>query len=166
MSEIEAFAACNDAFEQSTYYDTCLSVVPNFSNETIVNCIRDLAVAGNYNLIKLHLDTALGQCQEYTWLNSTLQDENRAVTTIIINLCPNNCSNRGVYSAGNCTCDPGFGGSDCSFDVLSPPTITGILDSGICDKSEDKCDEIKLYGYYFLENMGCYVLCVMLPVMR
>ena len=44
MSEIEAFAACNDAFEQSTYYDTCLSVVPNFSNETIVNCIRDLAV--------------------------------------------------------------------------------------------------------------------------
>ena len=45
MSEIEeAFDACKDAFEQSTYYDTCLSVVPNFSNETIVNCIRDLTV--------------------------------------------------------------------------------------------------------------------------
>nr|XP_022287219.1 von Willebrand factor D and EGF domain-containing protein-like [Crassostrea virginica] len=159
MTEVEAFTACNDAFQQSTYYDTCLSVVPNFSNETIVNCVRDLTVTGDHNLTKLHLDTALGQCQEYVLLNSTLQDENPAVTTIIINLCPNNCSNRGVCSGGNCTCDPGFGGSDCSFDVLSPPTITRILDSGICDKSEDTCDEITLYGYYFLENMGtmCYV---------
>nr|XP_022317659.1 von Willebrand factor D and EGF domain-containing protein-like [Crassostrea virginica] len=159
MTEVEAFTECNDAFQQSTYYDTCFSDVPNFSNETIVNCMRDLAVTGDHNLTKLHLDTALRQCQEYVLLNSTLQDENPAVTTIIINLCPNNCSNRGVCSGGNCTCDPGFGGSDCSFDVLSPPTITGILDSGICDKSEDACDEITLFGYYFLENMGttCYV---------
>ena len=45
MTEVEAFTACNDAFQQSTYYDTCLSIVPNFSNETIVNCIRDLTVS-------------------------------------------------------------------------------------------------------------------------
>ena len=57
-------------------------------------------VTGDHNLTKLHLDTALRQCQEYVLLNSTLQDENPAVTTIIINLCPNNCSNRGVCSGG------------------------------------------------------------------
>ena len=45
MTEVEAFTACNDAFQQSTYYDTCLGVVPNFSNETIVNCVRDLTVS-------------------------------------------------------------------------------------------------------------------------
>ena len=45
MTEVEAFTACNDAFQQSTYYDTCFSDVPNFSNETIVNCMRDLAVS-------------------------------------------------------------------------------------------------------------------------
>ena len=45
MTEVEAFTECNDAFQQSTYYDTCFSDVPNFSNETIVNCMRDLAVS-------------------------------------------------------------------------------------------------------------------------
>ena len=60
---------------------------------------------------------------------------------------------------GNCTCDSGFGGSDCSFDVTSPPTITKLSGDGICDKSEDACEFITLYGHYFLENMGttCYV---------
>ena len=54
---------------------------------------------------------------------------------------------------GNCTCDKGYGGSDCSFDVSSPPTITKLSDDGICDKSEETCEDITLYGHYFLENM-------------
>lgn len=60
---------------------------------------------------------------------------------------------------GRCTCDYGFGGSDCSFDVLSPPTITRLSGDGVCDKSLEFCDEITVYGSYFLENMKttCYV---------
>ena len=60
---------------------------------------------------------------------------------------------------GNCTCDSGYGGSDCSFDVSSPPTITRLSGNGVCDKSTETCDDITLYGHYFVENMGttCYV---------
>lgn len=157
-------------------------------------------MTGDQNLTQLHLDTALGQCQAYITLNSTLENEQPEVSMIVINLCPNNCSNRGVCSQGtcswkpsenviakwqiyvaikiklcfwyliqnncqilviigNCTCDHGFGGSDCSFDVLSPPTVVRLSDDGVCDKSLESCEDITVYGHYFLENMGtsCYV---------
>ena len=125
-NSIEAFDICNEAFQKSSHYGTCLQVVPNFSNETLVNCINDMIVStyyiwiyicyikisqflllcffpqmtGDHNLTQLHLNTALGQCQAYILLNSTLQSEHPDVTTLIINLCPNNCSNRGFCSEG------------------------------------------------------------------
>nr|XP_022293342.1 von Willebrand factor D and EGF domain-containing protein-like [Crassostrea virginica] len=154
ISEEEATNLCENDFQQSEYYNTCLQIVPNFSNETFVNCISDLTVTGEQSLTQLHLDTALGQCQTYILLNSTLQAEHPDITTIIINLCPNNCSNRGVCSGGNCTCDHGFGGSDCSFDVRFPPTITQLSDNGLCDRSEEACEDVTLYGSYFVEKMG------------
>ena len=63
------------------------------------------------------------------------------------------------YFEGICTCEDGFGGSDCSFDVSTPPVITRISDDGICDKTDESCEDISLYGHYFVENMGtyCYV---------
>ncbi|XP_061171058.1 von Willebrand factor D and EGF domain-containing protein-like [Saccostrea echinata] len=159
ISENEAIDICQEAFQKSSHYDACLQVVPNFSNESLVNCINDLSMTGNENLTTLHVDTALGQCQAYILLNSTLEKEQPEVTINIVNLCQNNCSNRGICSRGNCTCDYGFGGSDCSFDTLSPPTITRISDDGLCDKSEESCEDITLYGQYFLENMRttCYM---------
>nr|XP_022287798.1 uncharacterized protein LOC111100335 [Crassostrea virginica] len=158
-STLEANDICAEAFQQSSYYNTCLQVVPNFSNETLDNCISDIVMTGEHNLTQLHLDTALGQCQAYILLNSTLQSEHPDMTMLVINLCPNNCSNRGVCSEGNCTCDSGYGGSDCSFDVSSPPTITRLSGNGVCDQSTETCDDITLYGHYFVENMGttCYV---------
>nr|XP_022293366.1 von Willebrand factor D and EGF domain-containing protein-like [Crassostrea virginica] len=158
MSENEAFDACNVAFQQSAFYDTCLESVSDFTNETLENCIIDLTMTGELRLIQLHLDTALGQCQEFILLNYTLQTENPNITTIVVNLCPNNCSNNGLCSEGICTCSPGYGGSDCSFDVSSPPTITQLVGDGVCDKSVDTCSDVTLYGQYFVENMGtnCY----------
>ena len=60
---------------------------------------------------------------------------------------------------GNCTCEQDFAGSDCSFDLLGPPSITHISDFGFCDKSKETCDEITLYGKYFIEKMNtnCYM---------
>lgn len=49
LNELDAYDICNKAFQQSTYYETCLQIVPNFSNETLVNCMNDLVVSNNYN---------------------------------------------------------------------------------------------------------------------
>lgn len=56
--------------------------------------------------------------------------------------------------SGNCTCENGYAGSDCSFDLLGPPAISHISDFGFCDKSKEACDEITLFGKYFIENMN------------
>ena len=45
MSENEAFDACNVAFQQSAFYNTCLESVSDFTNETLENCIIDLTVS-------------------------------------------------------------------------------------------------------------------------
>lgn len=45
MSEVDAYEICYNAFNQSEHYGTCLQVVPNFTNETLVNCIGDLTVS-------------------------------------------------------------------------------------------------------------------------
>lgn len=45
LNEVDASDICNDAFQQSAYFDTCIQVVPNFSNETLVNCMNDLVVS-------------------------------------------------------------------------------------------------------------------------
>lgn len=55
---------------------------------------------------------------------------------------------------GNCTCNEGYAGSDCSFDLLGPPTISHVSDFGFCDKSHESCEEITLFGKYFIENMN------------
>nr|XP_022289580.1 von Willebrand factor D and EGF domain-containing protein-like isoform X2 [Crassostrea virginica] len=162
FSAIDAFNICDEAFQQSGYYNTCLEAVPNFSNETLLNCISDLTLTGIQTLTHWHLSTALSQCQTFIRLNSSLLTDNSSETSYeyIVNHCQNNCSNNGVCSNGKCICESGFGGSDCSFDVLSLPTITRLSDNGLCDKSNEPCDDITLYGYYFLENMNttCYVI--------
>lgn len=60
---------------------------------------------------------------------------------------------------GNCTCEVGFGGSDCSFDILSPPTFWSITPSAICDLSSQSCSRVHFRGRYFLENVEktCFI---------
>lgn len=60
INEDDAFNICDAAFQQSPHYKTCLQVVPTFSNDTLVNCIRDLTVS----VIKLM--NIIGENSNYT----------------------------------------------------------------------------------------------------
>ena len=46
----EATSLCETAFQLSAHYETCLQNIPNFSNETLINCINDLMVSQAYIL--------------------------------------------------------------------------------------------------------------------
>lgn len=151
-SKEEATALCVGAFENTAHYKTCLLNIPNFSNETLLNCVKDLMMTGYENITKLHVETALAQCKEYISYNSSLQSEQPTVVYNILALCPKNCSNNGMCNEGICTCLKGFGGSDCSFDTSSPPFISRISGNGLCDKSTEPCDETTIYGKYFVSN--------------
>lgn len=151
-SQVEAISVCKSAFENAKHYKICLNYIPNFSNETLENCILDLMMTGDENLTQLHVETALGQCKEYIFYNSSLQKQLPDIVYNITAFCPKNCSSKGVCNEGECTCVKGFGGKDCSFDISSPPTVTRISDDGLCDKSTETCDEMRIYGKYFVSN--------------
>ena len=60
-----------------------------------------------------------------------------------------------VFSnTGICTCFDNYLGADCSFDSDSPPVIGRVPEdgSGLCDKNEEDCSEISLYGKYFVDS--------------
>ncbi|XP_062578434.1 von Willebrand factor D and EGF domain-containing protein-like [Saccostrea cucullata] len=128
-------------------------------NSSLKNCISDLQLTGMMGFINIHLEEVLETCSTFILLNSTFQDVNPEVTYQIQTLCPRNCSGNGVCNKGNCTCYTGYAGSDCSFDLSGPPEISHISDFGFCDKSKESCDEITIYGKYFIEYMNtlCYM---------
>ncbi|XP_056007282.1 uncharacterized protein LOC125666050 [Ostrea edulis] len=155
-----AHNVCMQAFEQSEAFTTCQQYVSDLSNTTIENCILDVMMTGDNNITKVHIEAALEQCSTLVLFNTSFQTEQPEIAYQVESLCPNNCSENGICSQGNCTCNPNFAGSDCSFDLLGPPTISHISDFGLCDKSSEDCDEITLYGELFLDNMNteCYFM--------
>ncbi|XP_061185215.1 uncharacterized protein LOC133193273 [Saccostrea echinata] len=152
---------CLQAFENSREYNTCQQYVTDLSNVTLSNCIEDIRMTGDNNLTQIHVEAALQQCSTFVLLNATLQESEPEVTYTIQNLCPSNCTGHGTcdgvfgspFFYGNCTCDANYGGSDCSFDLLGPPTITSVPGAGLCDLSTTTCKEATIMGKYFFENM-------------
>ncbi|XP_056001131.1 uncharacterized protein LOC125656824 [Ostrea edulis] len=154
-SDEEASVICNADFQASLSYQICIQNVAVFSNESIQDCILDLMLTGDPNVTSLHIESALNVCQTLVGLNLTLQ-ENSTITYEILSICPNNCSGQGECSAGSCVCRTGYGGSDCSFDISRPPTVTSLLGNGLCDLTKDTCNDITMFGQYFVENMNTY----------
>lgn len=152
-SRENAESVCTSAFESSGPYKTCQDYVSDLSNSSLSNCINDVIMTSDYNITAIHIEAALQQCVTFVGLNTTLQNANPVVTTSLQNICPSNCSGHGVCNKGNCSCEVGFGGSDCSFDILSPPVIWESTPSAICDKSLNQCSRVYLKGRYFLENV-------------
>ena len=54
--------------------------------------------------------------------------------------------------AGECLCQEGLGGCDCSDYLNQPPLLQGILDSGLCDELELPCSAAYIFGHFFTDN--------------
>ncbi|XP_065937722.1 uncharacterized protein [Magallana gigas] len=154
-----AETVCTSAFDSSEPYKTCHKYVSDLSNSSLSNCINDVIMTGDHSITAIHVEAALHQCVTFVGLNTTLQNVHPTVTLILQNLCPSNCSGHGVCNTGNCSCEVGFGGSDCSFDILSPPVIWESTPTGTCDKSLHQCSRIYFNGRYFLETVekNCFI---------
>ncbi|XP_062574323.1 von Willebrand factor D and EGF domain-containing protein-like, partial [Saccostrea cucullata] len=150
---------CKSAFISSAPFRTCEQYVSDMTNSSLSNCIMDVRLTGDVNIPVIHIEAAFQQCIQFLDLNTTLKTEQPDVTYQLQSLCSNNCSGHGVCTEGNCTCDSGFGGSDCSFNVRSPPSILYTAPNRTCDLSSRTCSEVLLEGRYFLENIKktCFI---------
>ena len=50
-----------------------------------------------------------------------------------------------MKTIGLCACKNGYGGDDCSIDLLSPPIIISTSVGSSCDLLSSNCDQITLY---------------------
>jgi len=70
-------------------------------------------------------------------------------------LCEEGCNGHGACGdMGVCTCDEGYGASDCSIDLNAPPVLQLISEKAYdtSGHSLDNIDEIRVYGKNFQQN--------------
>lgn len=53
--------------------------------------------------------------------------------------CPNGCTGHGICYEGNCMCNPGFGGHDCSLVVQVVPCPANCSSQGNCRYGRCSC---------------------------
>ncbi|XP_062604671.1 uncharacterized protein LOC134266452 [Saccostrea cucullata] len=159
VSRGEAEEICFSAFSRSTMYQTCQNKVAEFTNSSLSNCVLDVMWTGDENITQLHLDAANQECTIIASQNVTLQSSEPELVTELEMQCLNNCSEKGICNGGNCTCDEGFAGTDCSFDRYAPPDLFSSLDEQVCDLSREDCSYGSVHGEYFFQNSEtlCYI---------
>ncbi|XP_053396429.1 uncharacterized protein LOC128556206 [Mercenaria mercenaria] len=105
-------------------------------------------------------DTKSGNGDGQTTTESPVQNlEDTVIDEIRKHSCLNNCSDHGNCVNGACSCDNGYGASDCSIDMAFPPRIEGLLDDGFCDEINIPCSYLYVFGEVFV---GKEVICRLL----
>jgi hypothetical protein len=47
-----------------------------------------------------------------------------------------------LFVAGLCSCDRGYGGSDCALDLTQGPHVTALDNLGLCDVRTKPCRDV------------------------
>ena len=112
---------------------------------------------------ELYLNSVKGQCK-FILLNDQSLQPNQIVNgqivyslpaDIISSMCLNNCSNtNGICdSSGNCQCNPGYDGIDCSISLNTSPNIThNSFGNNMCDTRKENCYEMFFIGNGFSDS--------------
>ncbi|KAH3858727.1 hypothetical protein DPMN_101354 [Dreissena polymorpha] len=140
------------SMSKQSMLDTCQNEIRR--NSTVIKDIITKAEAnsttasGNVNTT----ETAQANIAELTALREILSTSQ----TIKDSFCMNSCSGNGTCKQGTCECNIGFGATDCSIDLVTPPKIVGLLDHGLCDENKTDCSQIVVFGGEFASsNLTC-----------
>lgn len=62
-----------------------------------------------------------------------------------------------AWIVGNCTCNPGYTGADCSFNLTSTPQFVEMYND-VCDVTKSDCSQAQVTGAGFVPNVTrCWV---------
>ena len=64
----------------------------------------------------------------------------------------------GFHISGQCTCDQGYVGNDCGFDLNEEISDTFINNHGLCNTRERDCSSAPVGGFGFIPDVTkCFV---------
>ncbi|KAK3102225.1 hypothetical protein FSP39_009739 [Pinctada imbricata] len=151
VSETEARTQCENAFNASISLQGCSENIDGLYTTSMDSCISDYQITGEQFVITSALDSLKDTCVSIIGKDVELQSSNPAlVGEVFNNTCLNDCSGQGQCENGYCKCNPGFAGTDCSYNIENPPIITSV--KVLCDTLDDVCDTISIYGRNFLNT--------------
>jgi len=127
-----AARACQRNIDQSVTVQRCAQLYASF-NLSLTNytedCAEDYAHAGGPTAVGLDFLAAALRALEAECLALAVQNNDTSLVALQQVLCDNACSQQGSCGVGSrCTCNTGFGGSDCSVNLNAAPTIALVSD--------------------------------------
>ncbi|XP_064595124.1 von Willebrand factor D and EGF domain-containing protein-like [Liolophura sinensis] len=124
-------------------------------------CAMDILLTGTTDWTLSSLEIFKDKCISEVRKNTTLwepeNNEKSMLTLVLESSCPGECSFHGDCLKGECQCEAGWIGDDCSIDMSRPPQVLGLPKKGLCDIRNRKCDRTLVYGKRFArsESLTC-----------
>uniref|UniRef100_K1RG55 Uncharacterized protein n=1 Tax=Magallana gigas TaxID=29159 RepID=K1RG55_MAGGI len=163
-NESHALQVCEDSINNDPVKLECEKHIDirQMVNDSISSCILDIRdsastewVAGTIDAIKSYCLTRISKYEKFYVSNSS--EEKSVVEIFNAVTCINNCSKHGhCTDKGECVCDTGFIGADCSHSIHKPPENIVLPEEGLCRQSIRPCAKTNIVGN-FLSGTTIYV---------
>ncbi|CAH1800531.1 unnamed protein product [Owenia fusiformis] len=157
-TEEEARKFCEDFLLQSSAFQQCVNanVTDDLEEQDDIDtCMTDILLADNTDWANAALEGFKEKCENEAKKAADTFIDNRPA----VELCLNDCSGKGKCEQGECDCNNGWTGADCSQDANLPPTALFIPREGKCDIRSRPCKDVVIYGDGFLQksNLKCRI---------
>ncbi|XP_035829885.1 uncharacterized protein LOC106014199 isoform X2 [Aplysia californica] len=147
---------CQTEISGTSSVAECRNILGNRFQDAVNFCARDYVITGDTSWSQVAVDSIRRQCQIVievdtdTWIET--DDGVPKLPPVVDLLCPNDCSNNGNCTNGECLCTDGFAGDDCSVDLSELPTLISIDGGPLCDKRQKNCSSVEIYGLGFIQT--------------
>ncbi|XP_046567313.1 von Willebrand factor D and EGF domain-containing protein-like [Haliotis rubra] len=164
ITQARANQLCITAIANFSLGVRCTTIVGFDTSGFVSSCVEDMVAAQSTVFLQAAVSAMEAGCQEAILRNISNfgtdgQGRRLPPPDATKNICPNQCSMRGVCSAGRCICDAGYSAQDCSVQTSRPPQIIRILRNGLCNSRRRPCRIAFLIVDNFHEtpNIACRV---------
>uniref|UniRef100_A0A2C9L6R6 VWFD domain-containing protein n=1 Tax=Biomphalaria glabrata TaxID=6526 RepID=A0A2C9L6R6_BIOGL len=159
FTEASARQYCENSIRSTISGPACLgNVLQSVDFDYLIKgCMEDILIFDSTEFFMSTLDNLNMRCLinlqvdlKYWIIESNQVYINKS---LVGNICPEDCNNKGQCKEGICVCNQNFSGPACDIDIRKPPTVIDVGDKRICDSNIQICKpEFHIYGENFLNN--------------
>eukprot|EP00112_Aurelia_sp_Birch-Aquarium-sp1_P021689 Seg590.10_Seg590.9 transcript_id=Seg590.10_Seg590.9/GoldUCD/mRNA.D3Y31 product="von Willebrand factor D and EGF domain-containing protein" protein_id=Seg590.10_Seg590.9/GoldUCD/D3Y31 len=123
----------------------------------IDQCVEDTKISDDYSFVRSAMMAMAATCEEVLSTNMTYWETKNNTSTPPAEIgeitCPGLCSSQGTCRNGTCICNAGFISADCSINATKGPTVTSIVNGGLCDiRKQRDCSKVRVIGSDFMDS--------------